>query len=65
MTPDTVYVLTFEPPSGDAKLRLEGWRAGIEEHGQELWRTYHWIVATQGGSTHGVYRLRDWRRQDR
>lgn len=52
-----VTLFTIPPPTGDEKLRLEGWREGIEEHGQELWHIYHWIVDCQGGSTHGVYRL--------
>lgn len=55
-----VQLLTIPPPTGDEKLRLEGWRAGIEEHGQDLWRIYNWIVSAQDGKTHGIYVLRDW-----
>jgi DNA-binding LacI/PurR family transcriptional regulator len=55
-----VQLLVIPPPTGEELHRLQGWRDGIEEHGQELWRIYHWIVDAQDGSTHGVYRLRDW-----
>jgi hypothetical protein len=55
-----VHLFCLPPPTGDKKLKLEGWREGIEEHGQDLWRIYHWVVWAQNGSTHGIYRLRDW-----
>ena len=46
--------------SEEEKLKLKGWRDGIEEYGQELWNIYHWIVWAQDGNTHGIYRLGDW-----
>lgn len=55
-----VYLLTIPAPTGEELHRLEGWRDGIERHGQDLWGIYHWIVKGQGGSTHGIYALRDW-----
>ncbi len=55
-----VSLISIPAPTGDEKLRLEGWRDGIEKYGQELWCIYHWIVSAQDGNTHGVYRLRDW-----
>lgn len=54
-----VQLFTVPAPTGEALHRLEGWRAGIEERGQELWRIYHWLVDLRG-TTAGVYRLRDW-----
>ena len=53
-------LISIPPPTGDEKLRLEGWRNGIEKYGQELWTIYHWIVWAQDGNTHGIYRLREW-----
>jgi len=58
-----VTLLRFPPPTGDEKLKLEGWREGIEKYGQELWRIYHWIISVQDGKTHGIYRLRYWLEQ--
>ena len=55
-----VHLLTIPAPVGEELHRLQGWRDGIEEHGQELWGIYHWIVKGQGGRGHGIYRLRDW-----
>lgn len=55
-------LLTIEFSPED-NLRTEGWRSGIEKYGQELWCIYHWTVWAQHGSTHGIYRLRDWLEQ--
>jgi hypothetical protein len=55
-----VFILTIPPLTDDEKLKLQGWREGIEKYGQELWRIYHWIVWAQHGRTSGVYRLRQW-----
>jgi hypothetical protein len=55
-----VQLFTIPAPTGEEKFRLEGWRDSIERYGQDLWGIYHWIVKAQGGSTHGVYALRDW-----
>ena len=57
---DNVYLLTIPAPTGDELLKLQGWREGIEKYGQELWTIYNWLLSTQNGSTHGIYRLRDW-----
>lgn len=54
------FLLTIPAPTGDEKLRLEGWRNGIVEYGQELWCIYNWLLSVQDGRTHGIYRLRDW-----
>jgi hypothetical protein len=52
-----IITIEFSP---EETLKLQGWRDGIEKYGQELWLIYHWIVHTQGGNAHGIYRLRDW-----
>jgi hypothetical protein len=57
-----VRLLTIEF-TPEEKLKIEGWREGIEKYGQELWTIYHWIVRLQGGSTSGIYRLKDWLEQ--
>ena len=44
----------------EEELKIQGWREGIEEYGQELWNIYHWIISAQDGSTHGIYRLGNW-----
>lgn len=58
-----IQLISIPPPTGEELHRLEGWRAGIEEHGQALWGIYHWIVKAQDGQGHGIYRLRDWLEQ--
>ena len=55
-----ISLLTFPAPTGDEKTRLEGWRAGIEKYGQELWCIYNWLLSNQNGNTGGIYRLREW-----
>ncbi len=52
-----LITIEFSP---EEKLKMQGWREGIEKHGQELWMVYHWIVAAQDGNTHGIYRLGEW-----
>lgn len=61
--PTNAQLLTIPAPTGDEKLRLEGWRDGIEKYGQELWCIYNWLLYVQDGRTHGIYRLRDWLEQ--
>lgn len=58
--PADVQLLTIPAPTDDDKLRLEGWREGIEKYGQELWCIYNWLLSAQNGNTAGIYRLRQW-----